>query len=100
MFGPVVRYYMDNGLFAHGQFAFGSAKNKSESGGTSFESKFSTSELKIGVGYAVRITDTVLFEPVVGFLSEGSKDKSSSVKSTENGLFLMGGFTVFLHSAN
>lgn len=100
MFGPVARYYMDNGLFAHGQFAFGSGKNKTESSGFSSESKFNKSELKIGVGYAARITDTVLFEPIVGFLSEGSKDKSSSVKNTENGLFLMGGFTIFLHSTN
>lgn len=100
MFGPVARYYMDNGLFAHGQFAFGSGKNKSESGGFSSETKFSTSELKIGVGYAARITDTVLFEPIVGFLSEGIKNKSSNVKNTESGFFLMGGFTIFLHSAN
>lgn len=100
MFGPVARYYMDNGLFAHGQFAFGSGKNKTESTGFSSESKFSTSELKIGVGYAARITDTVLFEPIVGFLSEGVKDKSSNVKNTENGFFFMGGFTIFLHSTN
>lgn len=100
MFGPVARYYMDNGLFAHGQFAVGSGKNKSESAGFSSETKRSTSELKIGVGYAARITDTVLFEPIVGYLSEGSKDKTSNVKSTESGFFLMGGFTIFLHSTN
>lgn len=100
MFGPVARYYMDNGLFAHGQFAVGSGKFKSESSGFSSESKFSTSELKVGVGYAARITDTVLFEPIVGFLSQGNKDKTSNVKSTENGFFLMGGFTIFLHSTN
>ncbi len=100
MFGPVARYYMDNGLFAHGQFAFGSGKTKQEFTGSTSEFKQSTSELKIGVGYAARITDTVLFEPIAGFLSEGSKDKTSNVKSTESGFFLMAGFTIFLHSTN
>lgn len=98
--GPVARYYMDNGLFAHGQFTFGSGKSKTESGGSSFENKRSVSELKLGLGYAVRISDTVLFEPIAGFLSQGSKDKTSNVKSTETGFFLMGGFTIFLHSTN
>ncbi|HCM76086.1 MAG TPA: hypothetical protein DIS90_06875 [Cytophagales bacterium] len=100
MFGPVARYYMDNGLFGHGQFAFGSSKNKQESGGFSSETKSSVSELRLGVGYAARISDTVLFEPVAGFLSESNKDKTSNVKNTESGFFLMAGFTIFFHSTN
>ncbi|MEQ8425727.1 MAG: hypothetical protein RIA63_13510 [Cyclobacteriaceae bacterium] len=100
LFGPVARYYMDNGLFAHGQFAFGSGKSKTESGGSTFENKSSISELKLGAGYAVRISDTVLFEPIAGFLSEGSKDKTSNVKSTESGFFVMASLTVFFRSTN
>ncbi len=100
VFGPVARYYMDNGLFAHGQFAFGSSKSKSESGGFSSETKSSISELRIGAGYAARISDTVLFEPIVGYLSESSKNKSSNIKNTESGFFLMAGFTIFFHSTN
>lgn len=100
MFGPVARYYMDNGLFAHGQFGFGSNNSKTESGGTTLEFKTSISELRLGVGYAARISDTVLFEPIVGYLSESQKDKSSNVKSTESGFFLMAGFTIFFHSTN
>lgn len=101
LIGPVARYYLDNGLFAHGQFGFGSSKNKQEiSGSGTFETKFSVSELRLGAGYAVRISDTVLFEPIAGFLSQSSKNKSSNVKSTESGFFLMGGFTIFFHSTN
>lgn len=96
MFGPVARYYMDNGLFGHGQFTFGSGK--SESG--TFTQKESLSELKIGIGYAIRISDTVLLEPIAGYLSQSQKDKDTNVKSTESGFFLMGGFTIFFHSTN
>ncbi|MGE0589529.1 MAG: outer membrane beta-barrel protein [Cyclobacteriaceae bacterium] len=100
LFGPVARYYMDNGLFAHGQFGFGPGKSKNESGGTTTTTKFSISELRLGAGYAVRISDTVLFEPIAGYLSQSSKNKSSNVKNTESGFFLMAGFTIFFHSTN
>lgn len=99
-FGPVLRYYMDNGLFGHTQFTFGSGNSKLESGGTTLENKNSKSEFRIGAGYAARISDTVLFEPIVGFLSEGTKDKDTNVKTNENGFFLMAGFTIFFHSTN
>lgn len=99
-FGPMARYYLDNGLFGHGQFTFGSGKSKFESGGTTVENKSSLSEVRLGLGYAARISDTVLFEPIAGFLSQSDKDKSSNVKNTESGFFLMAGFTIFFHSTN
>jgi len=95
-FGPVARYYLDNGLFAHGQFTFGGGKTESGS----FTQKTSNSELKLGAGYAIRISDTVLLEPILGYLSESSKDKDTDVKSSESGFFIMGGFTIFFHSTN
>ncbi len=95
-FGPVARYYMDNGLFGHGQFTFGSAKVESGS----VPQKSSVSELKLGVGYAIRISDTVLLEPIAGYLSESRKNKDTDVKSSESGFFVMGGFTIFFHSTN
>ena len=102
LFGPVVRYYLDNGLFVHGQYFFGSSKNVTKTTGLpDSESKFGKTELRLGAGYAVRITDTVLFEPFLGYLNQGSKDKTSgstSSKVSENGFFFMGGFTIFLHS--
>ncbi|NJN42132.1 MAG: hypothetical protein HC811_07830 [Flammeovirgaceae bacterium] len=41
LFGPIVRYYLDNGLFVHGQYFFGSSKNVSKTTGfPDSESKF------------------------------------------------------------
>ena len=101
LIGPVARYYLDNGLFAHGQFAFGSSKSKQEvDQSPTSETKYNASELRLGAGYAARISDTVLFEPIVGFLSESNKNTTSNVKSTESGFFLMAGFTIFFHSTN
>ncbi len=96
MVGPFARYYLDNGLFAHGQFTVGSRKYESGS----FNQKSSLNELRIGAGYAIRITDTVLLEPILGYLSQSQKDKDTDVKSTESGFFFMGGFTIFINSTN
>ena len=96
--GPVVRYYLDQGVFIHTQAGFGSSKFVNEVGNTKTTTKFGESKFKIGAGYAIRITDTVLFEPVIGYYSETSKDKgnTTTTKSTVGGLFIMGGFTIFL----
>jgi hypothetical protein len=100
LIGPVARYYLDNGLFVHGHYAFGSLNDKQEGGGTTIETKYSRSEFRIGAGYAARISDTVLFEPIVGYLSESIKDKDTNVKNTEGGFFIMAGFTIFFRSTN
>jgi len=94
--GPVVRYYLDQGVFVHTQAGFGSSKSVFEVGNTKTTTKFGETKFRIGAGYAVRITDTVLFEPIIGYYAETSKDKSSDTKSTVSGLFIMGGFTIFL----
>jgi outer membrane protein len=94
--GPVVRYYLDQGVFVHTQAGFGSSKSVFEAGNTKTTTKFGETKFKLGAGYAIRITDTVLFEPVIGYYVETSKNKSSDTKSTVSGLFMMGGFTVFL----
>lgn len=100
MIGPVVRYYLDQGIFVHGNFGFGSGNSKYETTGTTTTTKYGKSAWRIGAGYAVRVTDTVLFEPIVGYGGETTKDKSADTKYSENGLFLMGSFTIFLHSTN
>jgi len=96
LFGPLVRYYIDQGLFAHGQFNFGSSKSTFESSGFSGTDEYGLSQYRLGIGYAARITDTVLFEPIVGYYSQTQKDKSDDSKSTVGGLFIMGGFTIIL----
>ena len=93
LFGPVVRYYLNNGFFAHGDLGFGKTKSKTDySGSPDIESDFSATQLRIGIGYAFRITDTVFFDPIVGLKS--NKEKYDSGDDTETGIFAMGSFTI------
>ncbi len=96
LFGPLVRYYLDQGLFVHGQYNFGSSKSTSEFGNVTNTFESALSQSRIGLGYAARISDTVLFEPMIGYYSQTEKDKSDDSKSTVSGLFIMGGFTIIL----
>ncbi len=96
LFGPLVRYYLDKGLFVHGQFNVGSSKSTFESTGFTSTDEYGLSQYRLGVGYAARISDTVLFEPMIGYYSQTQKDKSDDSKSTIGGLFIMGGFTIIL----
>ncbi len=96
MFGPLVRYYLDQGLFVHGQYNFGSSKDTYDFGTGETTDKYGKSQIRLGVGYAARITDTVLFEPIIGYYSHTEKDKSTDNKSTTSGIFIMGGFTIIL----
>lgn len=96
LFSPLVRYYVDQGLFAHGQYGFGNSKTTSESSLGEITNKFGRSQIRLGIGYAARITDTVLFEPMIGYYSYTEKDKSTDNKTTTSGIFIMGGFTIIL----
>jgi Autotransporter beta-domain len=90
--GPVVRYYLNNGLFAHTTLGFGQIKNTSEFGTSTSESKIKTLEWKLGIGYAIRLSERVFFEPIVGFKS--NKEKYDVGDDTESGFFGMGSFTI------
>lgn len=93
--GPVIRYYLNNGFFAQGTVGFGKVKSKSEyDGSTSYDSEYDTFEYRIGIGYAIRITESVFFDPVIGFKS--NKEKYDSGDDTETGFFGMGSFTIKL----
>lgn len=96
MFGPLVRYYVDQGLFAHGQYNFGSSKDTYDFGTGETTDKYGKSQIRLGIGYAARITDTVLFEPMIGYYSHTEKDKATDNKTTTSGIFIMGGFTIIL----
>lgn len=102
LFVPIVRYYLKNGLFLHGQVGLGFSKDVAQvTGSPDSESKFRTSRARTGIGYAVRITKAVLFEPMFGYMRSNSKDITtggSGIKSTESGFFAMGGFTIVLRS--
>lgn len=98
--GPLVRYYLDQGVFVHGLYNFGSSKTTEDYSYGEFENKYGLSQFQIAVGYAARITDTVLFEPMIGYYSDTTKDKDTDTKSTTGGLFIAGSFTIILKTGN
>lgn len=93
--GPMVRYYLDQGLFFSGQYTFGSGKIKDDF--TNSTTKFNYSIYRLGVGYAARITDTVLLEPTIGYYGVSNGDNTySGLNNNSSGLFISGGFTIIL----
>jgi hypothetical protein len=97
-FGPVVRYYIAEGPFVQGYFGFGSSTTKITSGGSELpDQKFKLTEWEGGFGYSVRITDTILLDPMVGYGSSTTTNKDDSdIKLTTSGFFIRIGFTLIL----
>ena len=93
IFGPQVRYYFAEGPFAQASIGFGSITSKS----ASFDSKDGLFQWELGVGYSVRISDTVLLDPMIGYGSQKLTDKDlDDYFTTISGLFVRVGFTVIL----
>lgn len=90
--GPIVRYYLKEGIFFHGQNNFGSAKITQNFTGSETVTKIKSSNLRLGVGYAARIGNNVFFEPVIGYYNNWN----SELIYDSSGLFIMGGFTIIL----
>lgn len=96
-FGPRARYYFAEGPFADASFGFGSRTDKSSSGGFSNEGKRGITSWELGAGYSVRVTDTILIDPMVGYGSTNAKSKENSDNTlTESGFFIRVGFTLVL----
>lgn len=99
MVAPYVRYYTDGGFFGHGSVGFGSAKSTSESGGSEFETKFSTFNWEIGPGYAYFISESVAFEGLLtyGSMTQTVKDSDPEQKDIFSGISFRIGCFVFLN---
>lgn len=95
-FGPLVRYYFADGPFAQGSFRVGSRTSKFTSGSSSIENKSGLTTWQIGAGYSVRISDTILLDPMVGYGSEKFDNKDNENVETYSGLFIQVGFTLLL----
>ena len=90
-FGPVIRYYISEGPFFQGSIGFGFSKLRVESGGNNSESKYDAIEGDVAFGYSVKVTDSILFDPTVGYefqKADGSSDYS--------GFSIRAGFTMIL----
>jgi hypothetical protein len=93
IFGPQVRYYFAEGPFAQASIGFGSQTSKN----ASFDTKDGIFQWELGVGYSVRISDTVLLDPMIGYGSQKLTDKDlDDYFTTFSGLFVRLGFTVIL----
>jgi len=93
---PVVRYYLEQGVFFQGNFIVGSAKDKETDNGTTNETKYGVSGWSLSAGYAYFLNDFVAIEPQVGYSAKGYKDKDSEVKYLDSGLYLRVGFQIYL----
>lgn len=94
--GPWVRYYLDQGVFGEFSADFGSSNTKKTSGSVTVTSKSSSTDIFAGLGYSVKLSDAVFFDPVLGYSSTTYKDKTTKAKSTLGGALLKAGFTVKL----
>lgn len=94
LIGPIVRYYLKQGVFFHGQNNFGTTNVTTDFDGSESTQKINSSYSRFGIGYAARISDTVLFEPFMGYYHQFNEDPIGD----SGGFFIMGGFTIILKS--
>lgn len=98
-FGPVIRFYFAEGPFVQGYLGVGSGTSKSSGDGFSQEFKSNITEFQTGLGYSVRISDTILLDPFIGYNSTAvvnKDDKDDKDKIT--GIFFSLGFSLILVS--
>lgn len=102
MFSPFVRYYLQQGIFFHGQVGFGSvtSKYKYDGSNTTDTDKTGRFDWALGAGYAYFINDYVAIEPMVGFQAQAYKDDDTDNKATDAGLFIRVGFQIYLGARN
>ncbi|MFZ6009615.1 MAG: hypothetical protein ACOYXT_04645 [Bacteroidota bacterium] len=97
-FGPVIRYYFAEGPFAQAYAGLGTNKFKTTSGGTTSESSYGIFQWRIGAGYSIRISDTVLLDPMLSYGSStytNSDNSDSKIKSAGH-IMLQAGFVIIL----
>ena len=89
--GPLVKYYLDAGLFFSAQASINFDHYPSKTSYTSFS-------LKPGIGYAIFLNPKVALEPALTYEFNSTKYKGtmSDSKTRRNSLGIEVGFTVFL----
>ncbi len=95
---PFVRYYLQPGVFFQGLVGFGSSKTKGTNGPTTTETKYSTFDWALGVGYAYFLNDFVSIEPLLQYSSSSDKQKNTDAKTISSGLNFRIGIQVYLGS--
>lgn len=93
---PTARYYINEGLFAQGSFGFGSTNAKPSPG---IEVKYGMSLWRIGAGYSIRITDTILLDPFISYgatVLNNKDDAAFTRKITRSGVWAGLSFTLIV----
>jgi hypothetical protein len=82
-------------VFFHGQNNFGTTTVITDFDVSESKEKINSSHSRFGIGYAARISDTVLFERLMGYYHQFNDNAIGD----SGGFFIMGGFTIILKSA-
>lgn len=90
--GPFARYYLKNGLFAQTSVGFGISKTNA----ADYESKNESFRYEFGVGYAIFLNQNISLEPIISYRHVKTTHNQSTLESTNNGLVLGVGFTIYL----
>lgn len=97
---PMVRYYLDPGLFFHGQVGFGTSSSKNVDGSTTTTTKQGLFNWGIGAGYAYFLNDYVAIEPMVMYGSNIYTNKDNDAKLKISGISVNVGFQIYLGARN
>ncbi len=96
-FMPMVRYYFGEGPFVQAAYGFGSSKTNTDYGGSVVENKIKISGFEFGPGYSVRITESILFEPMIGYRAvKNTPVETEAFEQKTSGFFIRVGFTMIL----
>ena len=93
---PMVRYYLDPGVFFQGKLMFGGAKDKTRDNGDTDETEYSVNGWSLSAGYAFFLNNVVAIEPQLGYGGKGYRNKDTDVKSVDSGIFLRVGLQIYL----
>lgn len=93
---PMVRYYLQQGIFFQGKLMFGGAKDKTTNNGNTDVTSYAVNGWSLAAGYAIFLNNIVAIEPQIGYGGKGYRNKDTDVKSVDNGLFLRVGFQIYL----
>jgi hypothetical protein len=93
---PMVRYYLDPGVFFQGRLMFGGAKDKTRNNGDTDEIEYTVNGWSLAAGYAFFLNNVVAIEPQLGYGGKGYRNKNTDVKSVDSGIFLRVGFQIYL----
>ena len=80
MYGPLVRYYIgETGVFTRLSYMMGSTKYEDEHDGDSHSDEIRKSQLGIGAGYAISLSDNVALNPIITYHMDTWKDEYEGV---------------------